>query len=153
FSGERIVTAAGVSSGIDMALALVERMFGRERAEIIQLAIEYDPQPPVDAGSPAKARPEVVTGVQQLFGALPARANRRPLRAGRADAAPVPVRAPPARVSPGRAPARAPLGPGGMVVTLPGLAVGELAPPASAPATAWLYVSSGASAEPMDDGF
>jgi putative intracellular protease/amidase len=75
FSGERIVTAAGVSSGIDMALALVERMFGRERAEIIQLAIEYDPQPPVDAGSPAKARPEIVTGVQQLFGALLAQAN------------------------------------------------------------------------------
>src|SRR5262245_12213617 len=70
FAGERTVTAAGVSSGIDMALALVERMFGRERAEIIQLAIEYDPQPPCDAGSPAKARPEVVTGVQQLFGAL-----------------------------------------------------------------------------------
>ena len=75
FSGERIVTAAGVSSGIDMGLALVERMYGRERAEIIQLAIEYDPQPPVDAGSPAKARPEIVTGVQQLFGALLARAN------------------------------------------------------------------------------
>jgi len=75
FSGERIVTAAGVSSGIDMGLALVERIYGRERAEIIQLAIEYDPQPPVDAGSPAKARPEVVTGVQQLFGALLAQAN------------------------------------------------------------------------------
>ena len=75
FDGERIVTAAGVSSGIDMALALVERMFGRERAEIIQLAIEYDPQPPVDAGSPAKARPEIVTGVQQLFAGLLAQAN------------------------------------------------------------------------------
>jgi len=75
FAGERIVTAAGVSSGIDMGLALVERMFGRERAEIIQLAIEYDPQPPVDAGSPAKARPEIVTGVQQMFAGLLAQAN------------------------------------------------------------------------------
>jgi putative intracellular protease/amidase len=75
FGGERIVTAAGVSSGIDMGLALVERMFGRERAEIIQLAIEYDPQPPVDAGSPAKARPEIVTGVQQMFAGLLAQAN------------------------------------------------------------------------------
>ncbi len=75
FGGDRIVTAAGVSSGIDMGLALVERMFGRERAEIIQLMIEYDPQPPVDAGSPAKARPEIVTGVQQLFAELIAQAN------------------------------------------------------------------------------
>ena len=75
FDGDRIVTAAGVSSGIDMGLALVERMFGRERAEIIQLAIEYDPQPPVDAGSPAKARPEIVTGVQQMFAGLLDQAN------------------------------------------------------------------------------
>jgi putative intracellular protease/amidase len=70
FSGERIVTAAGVSSGIDMALALVERMGGRDLAETVQLAIEYDPQPPTDAGSPAKARPEIVTGVQQLFAGI-----------------------------------------------------------------------------------
>jgi transcriptional regulator GlxA family with amidase domain len=70
FAGERIVTAAGVSSGIDMALALVERMEGRPIAEMVQLAIEYDPEPPVDSGSPAKARPEIVTGVQQMFAAL-----------------------------------------------------------------------------------
>jgi transcriptional regulator GlxA family with amidase domain len=70
FDGERIVTAAGVSSGIDMALALVERRKGRDMAETVQLAIEYDPQPPTDAGSPAKARPEIVTGVQKLFGEL-----------------------------------------------------------------------------------
>ena len=70
FDGERIVTAAGVSSGIDMALALVERMKGRDMAETVQLAIEYDPQPPTDAGSPAKARPEIKAGVQKLFGEL-----------------------------------------------------------------------------------
>jgi transcriptional regulator GlxA family with amidase domain len=70
FAGERIVTAAGVSSGIDMALALVERMHGRDLAETVQLAIEYDPQPPRDAGSPAKARPEIKTGVQKLFAEL-----------------------------------------------------------------------------------
>lgn len=51
----RIVTAAGVSAGIDMALALAERIAGREVAQAIQLGIEYDPQPPFDAGSPAKA--------------------------------------------------------------------------------------------------
>ena len=70
FAGDRIVTAAGVSSGIDMALALVERMRGRDLCETVQLAIEYDPQPPTDAGSPAKARPEIVTGVQTLFAGI-----------------------------------------------------------------------------------
>jgi putative intracellular protease/amidase len=76
FAGERIVTAAGVSSGIDMALALVERMKGRDMAEMVQLAIEYDPQPPTDAGSPAKARPEIKTGVQQLFAGILSAAAR-----------------------------------------------------------------------------
>ncbi|WP_371778228.1 DJ-1/PfpI family protein [Streptosporangium subroseum] len=51
----KIVTAAGVSSGIDMALALAARITDRTTAEAIQLAIEYDPRPPFDAGSPAKA--------------------------------------------------------------------------------------------------
>jgi transcriptional regulator GlxA family with amidase domain len=55
FASDRIVTAAGVSSGIDMALALVERAWDRQTAEAVQLLIEYDPQPTVDAGSPAKA--------------------------------------------------------------------------------------------------
>jgi transcriptional regulator GlxA family with amidase domain len=56
----KLVTAAGVSAGIDMALALVERVAGRPVAEAIQLGIEYDPQPPFDAGSPAKASAELV---------------------------------------------------------------------------------------------
>ncbi|SNT11643.1 DJ-1/PfpI family protein [Streptosporangium subroseum] len=51
----KIVTAAGVSSGIDMALALAAHITDQTTAEAIQLAIEYDPQPPFDAGSPAKA--------------------------------------------------------------------------------------------------
>jgi len=51
----RIVTAAGVSSGIDMALALAAREAGPDVAQAIQLAIEYDPQPPFDSGSPSKA--------------------------------------------------------------------------------------------------
>ncbi|GLW07052.1 glutamine amidotransferase [Microtetraspora sp. NBRC 13810] len=51
----RIVTAAGVSSGIDMALTLAELVAGRAAAEAFQLAIEYDPQPPFDSGSYAKA--------------------------------------------------------------------------------------------------
>jgi putative intracellular protease/amidase len=56
----KIVTAAGVSSGIDMALTLVDRIMGDFAAQAIQLAIEYDPQPPFDCGSPAKAPKEVV---------------------------------------------------------------------------------------------
>jgi putative intracellular protease/amidase len=52
---ERIITAAGVSSGIDMALRLVELLFDTTAAQAAQLLIEYDPQPPFDAGSVAKA--------------------------------------------------------------------------------------------------
>jgi transcriptional regulator GlxA family with amidase domain len=51
----KIVTAAGVSAGIDLALFMVGEICGRERAEIIQLLIEYDPQPPFQSGHPAKA--------------------------------------------------------------------------------------------------
>ena len=57
---ENILTGAGVSSGIDVALELVGRMLTPEDAERIQLSIEYDPMPPFDAGSPQKARPELV---------------------------------------------------------------------------------------------
>ncbi len=51
----KYVTAAGVSAGIDMALTLAGRVAGPEVAQAIQLSIEYDPQPPFDAGSVAKA--------------------------------------------------------------------------------------------------
>lgn len=60
-TGERVVTdgkfitAAGVSSGIDMGLTLVGRVAGDEHAQTVQLATEYDPRPPYDAGSPRKA--------------------------------------------------------------------------------------------------
>jgi putative intracellular protease/amidase len=56
----KLVTAAGVSAGIDMALTLAVRIAGDQVAQAIQLAIEYDPQPPFDAGSPATAPAEVV---------------------------------------------------------------------------------------------
>ncbi len=56
----KIVTAAGVSAGIDMALALAARECGEGVAQSIQLGIEYDPQPPFDAGSPTKAPAEIV---------------------------------------------------------------------------------------------
>jgi putative intracellular protease/amidase len=56
----RVVTAAGVSAGIDMALSLATEIAGEQVAQAIQLGIEYDPQPPHDAGSPHKAPPEIV---------------------------------------------------------------------------------------------
>jgi transcriptional regulator GlxA family with amidase domain len=59
----RIITAAGVSSGIDMALRLVELLVDRVAAEACQLMIEYDPQPPFDAGSTESAGDEVMERV------------------------------------------------------------------------------------------
>jgi transcriptional regulator GlxA family with amidase domain len=56
----KLVTAAGVSAGIDMALALAARIAGDEIAQAIQLGIEYDPQPPFDAGSPHRAPAAIV---------------------------------------------------------------------------------------------
>jgi transcriptional regulator GlxA family with amidase domain len=65
----KIVTAAGVSSGIDMALHLVQKINGEQVAQAVQLGIEYDPEPPVDAGSPEKAPPEIVELVTAVFAA------------------------------------------------------------------------------------
>ena len=59
----RIITAAGVSSGIDMALRLVELLVDRTAAEACQLMIEYDPQPPFDTGALEKANDGIVTRV------------------------------------------------------------------------------------------
>ncbi len=62
---QRIITAAGVSSGIDMALRLVELLVDRTAAEASQLMIEYDPQPPFDCGSRAKSNDAVMTRVAE----------------------------------------------------------------------------------------
>ena len=61
-----VMTAAGVSSGIDMALALAERLSDTTTAQAIQLVIEYDPQPPHDTGALAKASPDVVRRAVEL---------------------------------------------------------------------------------------
>jgi transcriptional regulator GlxA family with amidase domain len=55
----KVATAAGVSAGIDLALTLVDRWHGAEVAQAVQLGIEYDPQPPHDAGAPSKAPAEI----------------------------------------------------------------------------------------------
>ncbi|MEV3870196.1 DJ-1/PfpI family protein [Streptomyces sp. NPDC049906] len=56
----KYVTAAGVSSGIDMGLTLVGRIAGDRAAQSVQLLLEYDPQPPYDAGAPEKAPADLV---------------------------------------------------------------------------------------------
>jgi transcriptional regulator GlxA family with amidase domain len=61
----RIITAAGVSSGIDMALRLVEILVDRTAAEAVQLGIEYDPQPPFDAGAVDKAGDAVIERIAE----------------------------------------------------------------------------------------
>ncbi|TPE60048.1 DJ-1/PfpI family protein [Sandaracinobacter neustonicus] len=74
FVAERVVedrnriTAGGVTSGIDFAFRIIERKFGRDMAEAIQLALEYDPQP-IAAGTPAKARPEILAQVKAQMAA------------------------------------------------------------------------------------
>jgi transcriptional regulator GlxA family with amidase domain len=64
----KYVTAAGVSAGIDMGFHLGQRLSGQDMAQRIQLAIEYDPQPPFDVGSPAKAPAELVANMRENIG-------------------------------------------------------------------------------------
>lgn len=61
----KVITAAGVSSGIDMALTLAARIAGEDVAQLIQLYIEYDPEPPFSSGSTSSASPEIVERARQ----------------------------------------------------------------------------------------
>lgn len=61
----KVITAAGVSSGIDMALVLAARIAGEDMAQAIQLGIEYDPEPPFSSGAPHKAPPHVLALVRE----------------------------------------------------------------------------------------
>ena len=65
----KVITSAGVSSGIDMALTLLAKISGDEFAQTIQLLIEYDPQPPFDSGSTSKAPPQIVQQIRDLAAA------------------------------------------------------------------------------------
>ena len=62
----KVITAAGVSSGIDMALRLAAHVAGDDVAQAIQLGLEYDPQPPFDSGSPDKAPAEIVQALRSM---------------------------------------------------------------------------------------
>jgi cyclohexyl-isocyanide hydratase len=72
----RIFTAAGVSAGIDLALHVAALVAGAETAQTIQLAIEYDPQPPFDCGSLEKAPPGLAEKLFAGSAALGARDDR-----------------------------------------------------------------------------
>jgi putative intracellular protease/amidase len=80
----KVITAAGVSAGIDMALHLVGLEAGPEVAQAVQLGIEYDPQPPFDAGSPTKAPESIVELVTAVSNA------RNPGLASLSEAEPTP---------------------------------------------------------------
>jgi transcriptional regulator GlxA family with amidase domain len=67
----KVATAAGVSAGIDLALTLVDKLYGAEVAQAVQLGIEYDPQPPHDTGAPSKAPAEI----RELVSAVQAEAE------------------------------------------------------------------------------
>jgi transcriptional regulator GlxA family with amidase domain len=89
--GDRVVwqgnhiSGAGVSAGIDMALALTDRVHGRKLAESLQLAIEYDPQPPFDSGAPPKADASTLRlALRVLLGDRPLQAAARLNRHGAA---------------------------------------------------------------------
>ncbi len=64
----KVITGAGVSAGIDMALTLAGELAGRETAEALQLVIEYDPQPPFDTGAPRKASEPVLEKARRILG-------------------------------------------------------------------------------------
>lgn len=60
-----LITAGGVTSGIDFGLAVIAELMGQDEAEIIQLSLEYAPAPPFDAGVPSQARKEIVAAARQ----------------------------------------------------------------------------------------
>ena len=78
-----LITGGGVTAGIDFALTIAGELFGEETARRIQLAIEYDPRPPYDAGAPGRADAALVAAVRR---AAAARQAEREAAVGRAAA-------------------------------------------------------------------
>ncbi|MGA9768253.1 MAG: DJ-1/PfpI family protein [Blastocatellia bacterium] len=72
----KVITAAGVSAGIDMALQLVALEQGEEMAQTIQLLIEYDPQPPFNTGSSSKASPAMIEKAKKILSAVYSQGKR-----------------------------------------------------------------------------
>lgn len=70
----KLITAGGVTSGIDFGLTVIGELMGQTEAETVQLSLEYAPAPPFHSGTPAEASPEVLAAARQRL--LPSR-NRR----------------------------------------------------------------------------
>jgi cyclohexyl-isocyanide hydratase len=60
-----VITGGGVTAGIDMALAVTAQIAGIDYAQMVQLALEYAPEPPFDCGRPERARPEIVAAAHK----------------------------------------------------------------------------------------
>ena len=78
-----VMTGGGVTAGIDCALRVVSELWGREAAEEVQLAVEYDPSPPFDAGHPSRARPELVDRFRSRWAARQERRSQLVAEAAR----------------------------------------------------------------------
>jgi cyclohexyl-isocyanide hydratase len=65
-----VITGGGVTAGIDMALAVVAEIAGRDFAQVVELALEYAPEPPFQCGRPEKARPEIVAAARQRLDSM-----------------------------------------------------------------------------------
>jgi len=65
-----IITGGGVTAGIDMALAVMAEIAGVDYAQVVQLALEYSPEPPFDSGRPEHARPEIVAAALKRLDAI-----------------------------------------------------------------------------------
>ena len=64
------ISGGGVTAGIDFGLVLLAELLGEDVAKMTQLALEYDPAPPFDSGTPKKAGPQIVTKMQESFGPM-----------------------------------------------------------------------------------
>ena len=65
-----VITGGGVTAGIDMALAVMAEIAGVDYAQVVQLALEYSPEPPFDSGRPERARPEIVAAALKRLDAI-----------------------------------------------------------------------------------
>lgn len=79
-----IITGGGVTAGIDMALTVLAEIAGADYAQVVQLAIEYDPMPPFDCGRPERARPEIVAAASRRADAVRAERDAAVRRAAAA---------------------------------------------------------------------
>jgi transcriptional regulator GlxA family with amidase domain len=60
-----VITGGGVTAGVDMAIAVTAQIAGVDYAQVVQLALEYAPEPPFDCGRPERARPQIVAAAQK----------------------------------------------------------------------------------------